>query len=171
MKTALQSDNAELLKTFDVLNLPVFVIDAAGRVVTCNDSVPRVFGWQRDEMVGLDVGKFLFFEGLLSDPAAMPVVSAPTPCYRKDGSSFHSRIVVISGQDLRIGLRTVVVRDAPEDGLPACMPPGKVAQVELINELIGHHQLQPQHRHHLPHGRLRTAQNHCLQQGEPPPLQ
>jgi len=30
-----------------------------------------------------------------------------------------------------------VVRDAPEDGLPACAPPAKVAQVELINELSG----------------------------------
>jgi two-component system NtrC family sensor kinase len=137
MKTLLQSDSAEFLKTFDVLNLPVFVIDAAGRVVSCNDSVPRAFGWLRDEMIGLDVGQFLLFEGLRSDPAAMPVVSAPSPCFRKNGSSFHSRIAVIPGQDPQSVLRIVVIRDAPEDGLPACMPPGKVAQVELINELSG----------------------------------
>jgi two-component system NtrC family sensor kinase len=137
MKTVVQSDSAELLKAFDVLNLPVFVIDAAGDVVTCNESVLRAFGWQRDEMVGLDAGRFLSFETPLSVPAAMPVVSAPSPCFRKDGSSFHSRIAVIPGRDPRSGLRTVVVRDAPEDGLPACTPPGKVAQVELISELSG----------------------------------
>ncbi len=137
MKTVLQSDSAELLKAFDVLNLPVFVIDTGGAVVTCNESVSRAFGWRRDEMTGLDVGRFLTFEGPGSSPAAMPVVSGPSPCFRKDGSSFHSRIAVIPGQDPRSGLRTVVVQDAPEDGLSACTPPGKVAQVELINELSG----------------------------------
>jgi len=137
MKTVLQSDSAELLKAFDVLNLPVFVIDAGGAVVSCNDSAPRAFGWQRDEMIGLDMGRFLSFEGTRHSRVALPVVSAPSPCFRKDGSSFHSRIAVIPGQDLRAGLRTVIVRDAPEDGLPACTPPGKVAQVELISELSG----------------------------------
>jgi two-component system NtrC family sensor kinase len=137
MKTVLQSDCAELLKAFDVLNLPVFVIDAAGAVVTCNESVARAFGWQRDEMIGRDAGRFLPAGGQLSSPAGAPIVSAPSPCFRKDGSSFHSRIAVMPAQDGRSGLRTVVVRDAPEDGLPACMPPGKVAQVELINELSG----------------------------------
>jgi len=135
MKTVLQSDSAELLKAFDVLNLPVFVIDAGGAVVSCNESAPRAFGWHRDEIIGLDVERFLSFETPRSAPAAISVVSGPSPCFRKDGSSFHSRIAVIPGQDPRSGLRTVVVRDATEDGLPACTPPGKVAQVELINEL------------------------------------
>ena len=82
MKTALQSDSAELLKAFDVLNLPVFVIDAGGIVVACNDSVLHAFGWQREEMVGRDAGLFLSFETPLSVPAATSVVStnsAPTP--------------------------------------------------------------------------------------------
>lgn len=133
----LQSDSAELLKAFDVLNLPVFIIDADGKIVSCNESALRAFGWRRDEMVGLDVARFLSFEGTRSASAAIPVVTAPSPCTRKDGSSFHSRIAVIPGQDPRSGLRTVVVRDAPEGGLSACAPPGKVAQVELINELSG----------------------------------
>ena len=137
MKTVLQSDSAELLKTFDVLNLPVFVIDSRSLVVACNDSVLHAFGWQRDEMVGRDAGRFLSLMTPFSGPLSVPAVSPPSPCFRKDGSSFHSRIAIIPGQDGRSGLRTVVVRDAPEDGLPACMPPGKVAQVELINELSG----------------------------------
>ncbi|MEK6744077.1 MAG: ATP-binding protein [Nitrospirota bacterium] len=137
MKTVLQSYSAELLKAFDVLNLPVFVIDAGGIVVACNDSVLRAFGWQRDEMIGRDAGRFLSFEGAQSSQVSISFVSAPSPCLRKDGSSFHSRIAVIPGQDPRSGLRTLVVRDAPEGGPPACMPPGKVAQVELINELSG----------------------------------
>jgi PAS domain S-box-containing protein len=137
MKTMLQSDSVELLRVLEVLNLPVFIIDAGGSVVACNDSVIRAFGWQRDELIGLDVARLLLFETSNSAPAAIPVVSAPSPCLRKDGSSFHSRLAVIPGQDPRSGLRTIVVRDAPEDGLPACTPPDKVAQVELINELSG----------------------------------
>jgi PAS domain S-box-containing protein len=137
MKTALQSDSSELLRAFDVLNLPVFIIDAGGKVVSCNESAARAFGWQQDEMAGLDAAQFLTIEGTRSGPTRSPVVSAPSPCFRKDGGSFHSRLAVIPAPDPRSGLRTVVVRDAPEDGLPACMPPGKVAQVELINELSG----------------------------------
>ncbi len=137
MKTALQSGSSELLKAFDVLSLPVFIIDAGGKVVLCNGSATRAFGWRQDEMVGLDVARFVSLEGTRSGPALSPVVSAPLPCFRKDGGSFHSRIAVIPAMDARSVLRTVVVRDAPEDGLPACAPPGKVAQVELINELSG----------------------------------
>jgi two-component system NtrC family sensor kinase len=136
MTIVLQNSSAELLKALDVLNLPAFVIDARGIVVFCNDSAARAFGWSRDEMTGLEVGRFFSIEGLRSDPATVPAVSAP-PCSRKDGSVFHSRIAVIPGQDPGSGLRTIVVRDATEDGLPACMPPDKVAQVELINELSG----------------------------------
>jgi len=137
MNIVLQNSGAELLKTLDVLNLPAFVIDAGGIVVSCNDSAARAFGWSRDEMIGLTAGRFFSIEGLRSDPANVPAVSAPVPCFRKDGSVFHSRIAVIPGQDPGPGLRTIVVRDATEDGLPACMPPGKVEQVELINELSG----------------------------------
>ena len=108
MKTVLQSGSAELLKAFDVLNLPVFVIDGGGTVVTCNESVSRAFGWQRDEMIGLDVGRFLSFESPGSARAALPVVSAPSPCVRKDGSSFHSRIAVIPG---------IAMFELTEDGL------------------------------------------------------
>jgi len=137
MKTVLQSDSVELLKAFDVLNLPVFIIDAAGAVVACNESVSRVFGWQREDLAGLDAGRVLTLGTPRFSPAMRPTVSAPSPCVRKDGSSFYSRIAVIPHQDTRSGLRTVVVRDVPEDGLPACAPPDKVAQVELINELSG----------------------------------
>jgi len=137
MNLTLQTDTRELMKAFDVLSMPVFIINADNTVLSCNDSAPRAFGWQRNEMAGLDAGQFLLFVESQSSPIAMPVVSAPSPCFRKDGSFFHSRIAVIPGQDQHASLRTVVVRDAPEDGLPACMPPGKVAQVELINELSG----------------------------------
>jgi len=137
MKTGLQSDSAVLLKAFDVLNLPVFTIDGSGTVVSCNESASRAFGFLQGEMIGLDAGRFLTLDEPLSAAAATPVVSVPSPCFRKDGSSFHSRIAVIPVQDPASGLRTVVVRDAPEDGLPACASPGKVAQVELINELSG----------------------------------
>ena len=137
MKTALQSDSSELLKAFDVLGLPVFIINAGGKVVSCNDSVARVFGWRQDEIIGLDAGRFLAIARTRPGPDRSPAVSAPSPCIRKDGGSFHSRIAVIPAPDPRSGLRTVVVRDAPEDGLPVCMPPDKVAQVELINELSG----------------------------------
>ena len=132
MKTALQKEGAELLKAFDVLNLPAFLIGANGTVLSCNDSAPRAFGWRREEMVGLGLERFLSLDLPLTDPS--PVVSAPVPCFWKGGGIFHSRVAVIPARD---GLRTVVVRDAPADGLPACTPPAKVAQVELINELSG----------------------------------
>ncbi len=137
MKMALRNDTMDLLKTFDALNLPVFILDAGGAVVSCNDSAARAFGWERDEMIGLDGGRFVSFEGLRPTPVSLPVVTASFPCFRKDGSVFHSRIAVIPGEDPQASLRTIVVRDAPGDGLTACMSPGKVAQVELINELSG----------------------------------
>jgi two-component system, NtrC family, sensor kinase len=137
MKTALHSDSAELLRAFDVLNIPVFVIGTDDKVLYCNDSVARAFGWERGEVLGRDIGQFLSLEALRSAADSPSGVSRPSLCLQKTGGSFHSRIAVVPSRDPQGGMRTIIVRDVPEDGLPACSPPDKVAQVELINELSG----------------------------------
>jgi two-component system NtrC family sensor kinase len=137
MKTALHSDSAELLRAFDVLNMPVFVIGPDDKVLSCNNSVARAFGWDRDEVLGRDIGTFLSPEALRSAADSPSGVSRPSLCRHKTDGSFHSRVAVVPSREPLAGVRTIVVRDAPEDGLPACSPPDKVAQVELINELSG----------------------------------
>ncbi len=137
MKTALHSDSTEPLRAFDVLNIPVFVIGTDGKVLFCNDSVTPVFGWERDEALGRDIGQFLTPEAVGYASDSPSGVSRPSLCLQKNGGSFHSRIAVVPFREPQGGMRTIIVRDVPEDGLPACSPPGKVAQVELISELSG----------------------------------
>ncbi|MHB8845542.1 MAG: ATP-binding protein [Nitrospirota bacterium] len=137
MKTTLQSGSAELLQAFDVLNMPAFVIGPDSTVVSCNDSAVRAFGWDRGEVLGRDIGTFLPPEAVRFASNTASGVSQPSPCRQKSGALFHSRIAVVPPREPLAGLRTIVVRDAPGDGLPACSPPDKVAQVELISELSG----------------------------------
>jgi len=137
MKTALRNENAELLRSFDVLNMPVFIVGADGKILSCNDSVAKAFGWEQGEVLGSDLGRFIDLEAAPSSSGRPAGVTLPLRCNQKAGGTFHSRIAVVPSHDPDHGLRTIVVRDVPEDGLPACTPPAKVAQVELINELSG----------------------------------
>ncbi len=141
MKSVLQGERAELLRIFDALGMPLFVINADRTIAACNDSAPRVFGCRRDEMIGSPLEDFLSLDGLLpaleQPERTNPGLSLSTTCRRCSGFPFASRITVLAEGDLPAGHRLVLVRDTPDGAQPGCTPPDKVARVDLISELGG----------------------------------
>ncbi len=141
MRTLLPRERDELLKTFDLLGMPVFIIDGKGKVVSCNESVTAWFGYGRNEVVGRDLESFLSPADAGGSPAAHSAA-----CFRKSGVPFSSRISVLPSQDHQPGRKMVVVRDAPAiaaeppaGGSRAATSParGAMTHIDLINELGG----------------------------------
>ena len=137
----LQNEQTELLRAFDALGMPLFVVDRERKVVACNDSVLRVFGAPRDEVLGRGLDRFLLLEPLL--PALDAAAGTPPPdtlitqCARQNNRFFDSRIAILPAAARQDGLRIVIVRDTPDTAPPECTPPDQVQQVELISELGG----------------------------------
>jgi two-component system NtrC family sensor kinase len=135
MKTLLHGERAGLMKTFDLLSMPVFIIDGKGKVLSCNDSVTALFGYGRSEVVGRDLELFI--------ASRASADTHPSSCFKKDGASFVSRISTIPYQDHPNDLKMVVVRDAPATaagtgkGAPGAAPRDRATPMELINELSG----------------------------------
>src|SRR5574337_134612 len=142
MKTVLHKERDELLKTFDVLEMPVFLIDGSRKIVSCNESAAASFEYDRSEVVGRDLELFLSH----LDDGELPVARSAS-CFRKSGVPFNSRIVILPYEDHQPGLKMVVVRDAPSHAVaselasggsfPASPAKGTTAHIELINELGG----------------------------------
>ncbi|MGE5173555.1 MAG: ATP-binding protein [Betaproteobacteria bacterium] len=142
MKTLFRRERDELLKTFDLLGMPVFIIDGKRKVISCNESVTVFFEYERSEVVGRDTEMFLSPIGTGESPAAHSAA-----CFRKTGAPFNSRIAIIPYEDHRPDLKMVVVRDAPAQTavadpasggpLPASRAKGAMTHIELINELGG----------------------------------
>ncbi len=130
MKALLHKENTELLRTFDLLGMPVFIIDGKGRVLSCNERVTAFFGYHAGEVVGRDLELFLS-----PVEAGAPATDHAVSCFRKSGAPFSSRVSVVPYRDHRPDLRMVVVRDAPAQ--PPASPARGPARVELTNELGG----------------------------------
>ncbi len=135
MRSVHSSAGAELLRSFDVLGMPVFVIDEVGAIVACNESVLRVFGCRREDAVGGLLERFLSLDRM--PPAATTDRTFTTTCTRRHGTPFASRAAILSSGELEKGFRMVVVRDTPDAAAPECTPQDRVAQVDLISELSG----------------------------------
>ena len=139
MKSVLQSEYAGLLKAFDEMGMPLFVINADRTIADCNDSAPRVFGFRRDEVINAPLKRFLSLEALvpaLERPGeARSTRALSTTCYRRSGPPFSSRVSVLAYTDLFPDRLLVVVRDTPDEAPPQCTPPDRVARVDLISEL------------------------------------
>jgi two-component system NtrC family sensor kinase len=145
MKTLLHGTGTDVLKTLDLLGMPVLVIGKDRKVVSCSDSVPALFGYKGDDVIGRNLKEFISLDGLLpllepprsgrSSPGG-EAASASSTCFKKDGQSFFSRISVVPHQDHEAGLRLVVIRDAPADVHPRPSS-DRATQVEVINELGG----------------------------------
>lgn len=127
----LHKENTELLRTFDLLGMPVFIIDGKGKVLSFNECVTTFFGYHAGEIVGRDLELFLS-----PVEAGAPAADHAVSCFRKSGAPFSSRVSVVPYQDHQPGLRMVVVRDAPAQP-PASPARGPTARIELINELGG----------------------------------
>lgn len=157
MKISLDTESSELLRTLDVLGMPAFVVDRNWTVLSCNDIVPVFLEYDRTDVIGRNLEKFLAldvidrehgtYSPLFGDstPAAAPMLSARSYCFRKTSSPVMSRITVVPNRAARPSRYTVIVQDAQglksrPDGLaePSARPDHDTAShIDLINELSG----------------------------------
>jgi two-component system NtrC family sensor kinase len=152
MKIVIDKDSSELLRTLDVLNMPAFIVDNKRTILSCNDNVHAFFEYDRAEVIGRNLEKFISLDGILREHEAsdfFPLADGALEggsstlrafCFRKNGSPVASRIAVIPNRNHRPDRMIVVVRDAPgQKTAPVETGSGphrnKATQGELINEL------------------------------------
>jgi PAS domain-containing protein len=63
MKISLDKDNSELLRTLDVLNMPAFIVDKDRTILSCNDHAHVFFEYDRSEVLGRNLEKFISLDG------------------------------------------------------------------------------------------------------------
>jgi len=150
MKITLDKDSSELLRTLDVLDMPAFIVDSRWTILSCNDSVRAVFEYDRAEVIGRHLEKFMSLDSLVRDHGApdSPLPGAVSRdnggatlrafCFRKNSGSLSSRVAVIPDQQPGPARMIIVVRDLHEQrNAPpgAARPDEHAPEVELINEL------------------------------------
>ncbi len=142
MKITLDKDSSEVLRTLDVLNMPAFIVDTRWTILSCNDNVRALFGYERQEVIGRHLEKFMSLDSLVRERAAASQDNGGAPlrafCFRKNGGPASCRVAVIPNQQPGPDRMFIVVRDAPEqrgalDG--ASCTEDHAPRVELINEL------------------------------------
>ncbi len=149
----IDKDSSVLLRTLDVLSMPAFIVDKEWTVLSCNDNVPAFFEYERSEIIGRNLDKFISLDNdLRGNGSASLFSSANTStegesssllrsfCFRKNGSPQASRIAVVPGTRQRADTMIIVVRDAAGQKATPAEPSSKlhrdgVTQGELINEL------------------------------------
>jgi signal transduction histidine kinase len=151
MKIALDKDTSELLRTLDVLNMPAFIVDNKWTILSCNDHVREVFEYNRAEVIGRNLEKFLSLDNILREREATGYPSLVDAarngessslrafCFRKNGSPLPSQIAVIPNKQNHPDRMIIVVRDAlVRKSTPAISGSSlqdKAPQIDLINEL------------------------------------
>ncbi len=144
----IDKDSSELLRTLDVLSMPAFIVDRHFTILSCNDTVPAFFNYDRSEVIGRSLDKFLSLDGISGGSSAGDHVlggvsssSLRSFCFRKNGGPTASHIALIPNRNHRPDRMTVIVRDtaaqksrADDAGL---QPRHQETQGELINELSG----------------------------------
>jgi PAS domain S-box-containing protein len=126
MRIMIDKDNSELLSMLDVLNMPAFIADQGGTVLSCNDSARSFFEYDRAEIIGRNLEKFISVDGIPRDrkapgisreaeasPEREPLSSRRSFCFRKNSGPVESRVAVIASHDHRPDRTIIVVRDAP----------------------------------------------------------
>ncbi len=140
MSTTLSGTGEKLLAALQALRLPAFLIDGAGAIAACNESVGGELGIGPTAIAGRQIREFLS-----PDPAAAAAGLFGATCRRGDGSSFPSTVGVVPlyGDP---GSRLVVVRDAPGcrlgmkgdfEAVAGEAAADRAAHLEIINELSG----------------------------------
>jgi len=127
MKSVLQKETAETLKTLDFLNLPVFLIDETFTVISCNESACSFFLYQCEHMIGKTLDTFVLPDrrNLLklsslqrSIPCdignAYPANRFISSCIKKNGDFFEAKISIIPCEGNGSAQRIVVVQDISE---------------------------------------------------------
>jgi two-component system NtrC family sensor kinase len=155
MKLLIDKDASELLNALDVLGMPALIVDRAWTILSCNDNVPAFFAYERSEMIGRKLEKFIALDSIpraREASAASPALAAVREgeafsslrsfCFRRNSGPQAFPIAVIPSGNRGQGLMTVVVRDAAirksaiGDAAPA-QQRDHAAQAELISELSG----------------------------------
>jgi two-component system NtrC family sensor kinase len=155
MRIMIDKDSSELLRTLDVLNMPAFIVDKDRTILSCNDNTHVFFEYDRSEVIGRNLEKFISVDGILreretsglSPEGAGREGESPSVlrsfCFRKNGGPVAARIAVIPSRDHRQDRTIVIVRDvsgqrtasAAGSGHPGKQPGDRTAQGELISEL------------------------------------
>jgi signal transduction histidine kinase len=153
MKFMLDTDNSELLRTLDVLNMPAFIIDKDHTVLSCNDNAQAFFEYGRSEVIGRNLEKFISMDGGYrerglsglspeegGDGKEGPSSALRSFCFRKKSGPVASRIAVVPSRDRRQDRTFIIVRDAQaQRTTPAAAVSGhpgeRTSQGELISEL------------------------------------
>lgn len=152
MKIAIDREISDLLRTLDVLNLPAFIADRHWTVLACNDAARSFFEYERSDLIGRHLEKFISFDNILAARTTVlssrehaagtaGATSVRCYCFRKNGSPVASRIAVVANKNHRPDRMIVVVRDPadgkPPDAEPASGQPDRDIRSELIGELSG----------------------------------
>ncbi len=150
MKITLDRDSSELLRTLDILNMPAFIVDMRWTILSCNDNVRALFEYERQEVIGRHLERFMSLDSLVLEhgaygpvhPGAASEGNGGSPlrafCFRKNSGPLSCRVAVIPNQQHHPDWMTIVVRDAPEQrDAPAgtARSDDHAPRVELINEL------------------------------------
>ena len=127
MKTLLLKETAAILKTFDFLNIPVFLVDESFAIVSCNETAASVFLYECEEIAGKALTTVVLPDrrNILKISAlhrSMPYdISSAYPGARflssgvkKNGDFFDAKVSIIPSQENGSSLRLVVVQDISE---------------------------------------------------------
>jgi signal transduction histidine kinase len=153
MKIMLDKDSSELLRTLDVLGMPAFIVDRQWTILSCNDSVSTYFEYDRSDIIGRNIEKYISLDTILREretsgtslavDAALDGKASPSLrsfCFRRHGSPVSSRIALIPNRKYRPERMIVVVRDSPDRenpplGVNSATPRDGAERGELISEL------------------------------------
>ncbi|MDP2158291.1 MAG: GAF domain-containing protein [Nitrospirota bacterium] len=127
MNTLIREKAASTLKTFDLLNIPVFLIDESFAIIFCNESAAAVFLYACEELAGKALQTVVLpdrknilkmasiHQGMPHDISnAYPDTHFLSSCIRKNGDFFDAKVSIIPSQENGSSLRLVVVQDISE---------------------------------------------------------
>lgn len=133
--------------------MPAFIVDKEWTILSCNDSVYAFFKYDRVEVIGRNLDKFISLDNVLRERESTglsPSANAATEgeasssirsfCFPKNGSPMASRIAVIPSRNHRPDRLIIAVRDAPGQKAASAETGSRQSREsathgELINEL------------------------------------
>jgi len=127
MKTAFLKEAAGILRTFDSLNTPVFLIDETFTVISCNESARIFFLYEPDEMAGKPLDTFVLPDRRHAFRIPSLKRNAPhdignaypdnhfiSSVIRKNGDFVEAKVSIIPHQENAFSHKLVVLHDISE---------------------------------------------------------
>ncbi|MFZ2197757.1 MAG: PAS domain-containing protein, partial [Thermodesulfovibrionales bacterium] len=124
----INSTNSLLLEIFNSLEIPVFLIDRADKVLSCNNAVNTVLHYSTDDVTGRYIHDFITISKRISSLICLGISPAQPPpllagqkdavhyesaCRRKDSSTFLAKVSIIPLQrdEHRDDLKLAVIQN------------------------------------------------------------